>query len=91
MEAYGTLGLTPQQFADLTVPEFESMIDGSRLRDARMMKLLAQSIAQLLTPYMREQDRGTLPWVVEGMLGGDPEKKVLEERTKRLATLLEGI
>lgn len=64
------------------------MVDGARLKEARVLKLVAQSVAQLLTPYMKESDRGALGWVVEGMLGGDPERRVIAERQKRLATLL---
>lgn len=83
LEAYGLCGLSPETFAALTVPEFHSLLEAAYWREARQVKLMAQMVAQLLRPYMKETQN--TEFFVDDLLGGDPVSQVETARAQRLA------
>jgi hypothetical protein len=86
LEAYGLCGLRPDQFWALTVPEFQDMLEAATWQEARMRKLIAASVLQLLAPYAKHPlDIG---WELETMFHGDPEKRVEQERDSRLRRMV---
>lgn len=86
LEAYGLCGLRPKDFWALTVAEFQDVLEAAWWREARIRKLVASSVLQLLQPYMKQ---GTdIQWELEGMFRGDPETRVEQERDRRLRRLV---
>lgn len=85
LEAYGLCGLRPAEFAALTLPEYQSVLEACYWREARHLRLLAQSLAQLLRPYLDE--RTPTEFFVDDLLGGDPVAKIEEARATRLAEI----
>lgn len=85
-EAYGVCGLRPEEFWRLTVPEFQDVLEAATWREARLRKLVAASILQLLQPYMKHEL--DLQWELEGMFKGDPERRVEASREQRLQRMV---
>jgi hypothetical protein len=82
LEAYGLCGLTPQTFGDLTLPEFDSMVEAAYWREGRWLKVVAQMVAQLLRPHL---ERGTnVSFLANDLAGGDPVAQVEQARARRL-------
>jgi len=81
-------GITRDALGALTIPEIETALEGAWLREARTRRMVAEAVVNLLSPYLEKGS--SVPWIVEGMLGGDPEAKVLVLRQKRLTSLADG-
>jgi hypothetical protein len=78
--------LKPKEFWELTVPEFQDLLEAATWKEARMRKLVAASVLQLLAPYAKQPlDIG---WELETMFRGDPEKRVEQERDARLRRMV---
>ena len=85
LQACGLCGLTPEQFGALTVPEFLTCVEAAMWREARQHRVLSTAVAHLLSPHLKEGH--SVGGLVEDLTGGDPDRRIVAERQRRLAAL----
>jgi hypothetical protein len=71
--AYGPLELTPREFSELTVGEFESLLDGARWREERTRETAGWMLAWIVNACGKSKKRVSM----EQILGPEYTKKVV--------------
>lgn len=77
--AFGPLNLKPHEFWELTMGEFEELLEGYRYRERREWEKTAQLAAWIMSPHMKRRISG------QDLLKKDgQQKKTTPEETKEV-------